>query len=522
MGTVAPTADISKKGAIISLRVQDYNPYDSLHSKSFSTRSIVTDENGLFKFENLPADTYTLQGFSPVNGHRLLHFDILIRQNDTIKLKTDTLQATGKLRLYLPNSIQSQGAYVYVPGTTIGDSINESAIKKGYLEIDSIPATRLPGIYYSVKGSLSQPVLLRSDITVTAGETVQINFPEWKYSKKLFLNTTSSGANVSGTVTNFPLMIRLDAVTFNFNTAKFNGEDLRFTKSDNTLLSYEIEQWDATLQKAIIWVKVDTIYGNDKSHYINMYWGNAVANDNSSSTLVFDTSAGFQGVWHLGTDGTAKDATGNHYDGTPSDTVPVVLSGAIGMCRAFNGLSNYLHIKNTADSKINFQEYDTFSISSWAYIDSLDNASHLLIGKGNEQYFMKFKTSTVNNPMVWEFVNYHNNQGWYITNTLPSVVQSKIWVAVTGVQKGPVQYLYVNGELVDSTISISPSSLPRTTESDLTIGRFLSIPNDSIEGLCPFNGKIDEVRISNIGYSTDWIKLCYMNQNVQDLLVNWQ
>ena len=34
-----------------------------------------------------------------------------------------------------------------------------------------------------------------------------------------------------------------------------------------------------------------------------------------------------------------------------------------------------------------------------------------------------------------------------------------------------------------------------------------------------FKGMVDEVRISNIALSADWIKLCYMNQRIDDKLV---
>jgi hypothetical protein len=37
-----------------------------------------------------------------------------------------------------------------------------------------------------------------------------------------------------------------------------------------------------------------------------------------------------------------------------------------------------------------------------------------------------------------------------------------------------------------------------------------------------FDGMIDEVRISNIARSGDWIKLCYMNQKENDALITFR
>jgi hypothetical protein len=48
-----------------------------------------------------------------------------------------------------------------------------------------------------------------------------------------------------------------------FSQAQFGGSDIRFTKADNTFLPYEIERWDSAHSQAEIWVKVDTVFGND-------------------------------------------------------------------------------------------------------------------------------------------------------------------------------------------------------------------------------------------------------------------
>ncbi len=519
-GIIITNGNSARNGIVVTIRVHDYNPINNLHSNNDIFRTTLTDQNGFYEFDTLPADTYTIQGSSPVTGQKMLHFDVMVNKDDTAELLADTLQSLGKLRVYLPETFNKPGAYVYIPGTAFGGSIDTSVINRGYIEIDSVPAGKLPGIYYAERNS-STPRLLRSNIEIIAEKTVPITLFDWEYSRNIILNTTASGADISGTITNFPMLIRLNADNFDFSAAKSHGEDIRFTRSDGVPLPYEIEQWDASLQNAVLWVKIDTVYGNDNSHFIVIHWGNPAASDGSNSAEVFDTTSGFQGVWHLSEDEIAKvkEATGNHYDGTPSDTAPTVSSGVIGTCRSFNGVSNYIHMKSTADSKLDFKENDTYTISAWAYIDTLDNASHLIVGKGDSQYFMKFKTSIVNNPMVWEFVEYHETSGWQITNSLPAVQSSKAWVFLTGVRKGSAQYFYINGELVDSTISISPSSVPRATDADVTIGRFLSIPSDSVEGLCPFGGKIDEVRISNIEYSAQWIKLCYMNQKEHNALV---
>ena len=54
------------------------------------------------------------------------------------------------------------------------------------------------------------------------------DYSTWTYSRKIYFNTTSSGADISSSVTNFPVLIRLDASVFNFGLALSTGYDIRF------------------------------------------------------------------------------------------------------------------------------------------------------------------------------------------------------------------------------------------------------------------------------------------------------
>src|SRR5690606_13413644 len=111
-------------------------------------------------------------------------------------------------------------------------------------------------------------------------------------------NTTASGANVAGEVRNFPVLIRLgSAESTILSEAKAGGADIRFARGD-IALPYEIESWSTTA--AAIWVKVDTIKGNNATQKITMYWGKNDANSESNGPAVFDSANGFVAVWHMG------------------------------------------------------------------------------------------------------------------------------------------------------------------------------------------------------------------------------
>jgi hypothetical protein len=254
-----------------------------------------------------------------------------------------------------------------------------------------------------------------------------------------------------------------------------------------------------------------------------MYWGNPDASTASNSAAVFDTSHGFQGVWHLsGNDNTtAYDATGNHYDGTPYNmTAGSSVPGAIGSARKFNGTSQYITIINTASSKLNLPQNGIYSLSLWAHADTIDTLWHVIAGKGHEQFYLKLKCFG-NNRATWEFVEFQDQQGWQFTeDSVPPAPGSGTWVNLVGVRNGTQQFLYVNGTLVNSSTPLMAGNYSRNTGDDFMIGRYarrVTIPY--YEGWCYFQGKVDEVRVSNNVPNADWIKLCYMNQRSDDRLV---
>jgi hypothetical protein len=318
-------------------------------------------------------------------------------------------------------------------------------------------------------------------------------------------------------VYSFPVLVRLTAENFDFTQAQSSGGDIRFTTSRGTPLFHEIEQWDLVNRRAAIWVKVDTVYGNNNLQSIMMYWGNPGATDVSNSTSVFDTTAGYQGVWHFGDDAgsTVRDATVNGFTGTSPDTArPLVAEGIAGMGRLFDGAKNYITMPNTAGSKLNFPENGNFTISAWANIDNFDGVPHVVVAKGYDQYFMR-STGASSSPL-WNFAQLGANNNWQACTTSAT---NKNWTFVTGVRQGNRQLLYYNGALVDSTPnSFASASFSRNTSSDISIGGYLKIVN-STDGYCFFKGSIDEIRMISTAQSSDWVLLCYMNQRALDRLV---
>jgi hypothetical protein len=515
--------------AKVRLRTKDFTAVAGsvpLNGRSNHYFNTTTDDSGCFLIKGIDSGSYCIEINDDSSMYNSTSSAAVVFC--TVSAEDSLISISSVANLKKTGSIT--GSYVSLPDSsvTIGVlGIDRSAILNTALKSFSI--SDIPeGAYklYVAFGSEcylpggNEPVTVHSTEVSTISSIDLAPMSAWSKSHRITLNTTASGANITGNVYEFPILIRLSSGNFDFSQANVDGSDIRFTKDDGTAITHEIERWDQGNKTAEIWVKMDTVYGDNSTQSFMMYWGNTKASDNSNSAVVFDTANGFQGVWHLSESGKTivKDATGNHYNGTPSDTAPADVEGTIGYCRAFNGFSNYIKLNGTADSKLNFQENDTYTISAWVYTDTLDNGFHMIAGKGNEQYFLGLKRSIPTDTMRWEFVEYHNKAGWQITQDIPS---ANAWTYLVGVRKGTTQYLYINEKLVDSTIEVSTSDAPRYTGDDFTIGKFLSVPAYTDEGMCAFSGKIDEVRISNVLRGADWVKLCYMNQKEQNELVKW-
>jgi hypothetical protein len=143
------------------------------------------------------------------------------------------------------------------------------------------------------------------------------NYSTWPSAQKIVLNTSSTGANVSGHTYGFPVLIRLNPSNFTgFDATLALGADVRFAKSNGTPLPYEIERWvdgSNNNDTAEIWVRIDTVLGNNSTQFILMHWGKADAISKSSSSGVFVPGNGFLAAYHLG--GTLNDASGNNHNG---------------------------------------------------------------------------------------------------------------------------------------------------------------------------------------------------------------
>lgn len=116
-------------------------------------------------------------------------------------------------------------------------------------------------------------------------------YPEWTSRKEITISNTVN-------ITNYPVKIDLSLSNFNFENAKNNGEDIRFTYmngSNEENASYFIETWDASAESATIWVTIPNL-STSQDTTLYMYFGYVGALSESNGSEVFTFFDGFQGT----------------------------------------------------------------------------------------------------------------------------------------------------------------------------------------------------------------------------------
>ena len=337
------------------------------------------------------------------------------------------------------------------------------------------------------------------------------DYSAWGKSQVLYLNTTPDGANVTSTVRNFPVLVRLSAANFAFAQARGKGQDIRFAAASGAHLKYQIDRWDSAKAVAEVWVKVDSVKGNAADSLV-MRWGKADAADSSDGNAVFAASNGYVGVWHMGGTGTADrknsvaggmDATTNYFDGDEGT------EGAIGRADSLDAVSPYGDNLQLGDGYDDFTGGFTFTI--WCKPSAASENSRLLdLGNGPGSDEVVLARDGTSDGIVFD--NYYNtNRGKTIKvdNCFPAGQWQQFAVTVTG----GAMNLYRNGALIKS--DNLGNTITTVRRAFIYLGR-----NDWNYGSY-FKGILDEAVIAKTSRSADWIKLGYANQGPDQRLVSF-
>jgi hypothetical protein len=320
-------------------------------------------------------------------------------------------------------------------------------------------------------------------------------YPGWLRSGSIYILTAPAGADLpaSAAEQDFPLLVRLHKDFFDFSQAKADGADIRFSSTAGAPLAYQVEEWDAARGVASIWVRLPTVTGNARQE-IQMHWGKADAVSESSGAAVFNESNGYLSVWHM--NAPVKDEVGTL---DSKDAGTTAAEGVIGRARHFPGRQGVFG----GDKITNYPAgASSHSSEAWFWADK-PNAT--ILAWGNEQAQGKVVMHYRSPP--------HISMDCYFSDGNVrggSTLRSGQWIHVMHTYQRGDSRIYVNGVL-DGSSSSAGAPLAIKSPARLWIGGWYHNYD--------FVGDIDEVRVSKVARSADWVRLQYENQKPLQTLV---
>ena len=309
------------------------------------------------------------------------------------------------------------------------------------------------------------------------------------------MNITFPGYNRAEVLTNIPLLVVLGSNIPGFSYTQFyapNAGDLRFTTTNGlTELNYELDTWNPAGDSRV-WVQVPLLTSNTA---ILASWGNRVAtNPPGSSTSGAAWSGSYVGVWHLNNPSATDSTAGGHH---VSVNTAVTTNGLIGSAAYFNGSSAMLQVPWSSD----FDLAGNFEVQGWFKVAAADKPA------ANNYLTLTSKEATGSfTDRNWWIALRSDGKLWWksspgIDVTNNTDIANGAWHHFAAVHDGAAARLYLDG--LPAAIDSTPGTAS-TQNAPVFIG--------AEDGNARYHkGPLDELRISNVPRSSNWVWAVYQN-----------
>jgi biopolymer transport protein ExbB len=305
---------------------------------------------------------------------------------------------------------------------------------------------------------------------------------DWTQRAVVTLNTSNSGVKTQETLSGVAIPVRLHSGNFDFVAAKPDGSDLRVVAGDDkTPLKFWIERFDSVNELAVLWVQIPSILPGTDKNTLYVYGGNdkAVADANGAGAAATVGDSATLAAFHFSEkDGIAADAGGTIKAAAATTLEP---NGLIGQSARLADTA----IVWPASEKLKASADTPYSVSLWVRPDT---AAGTLFSQGPLQI-----------ALAEGKINVKLGAAILSAGTVAAATWSQAGVTI---EAGKVS-LYVNGEQVGSSPLPSPSP---AIDGDIRVG----------EG---YRGLVDELEISNVARSADWVKFIYAAQSADAKLI---
>jgi hypothetical protein len=365
----------------------------------------------------------------------------------------------------------------------------------------------------------------------------------WLHGWSNRIQLTIDHTKIQSSLINFPLLVHLStasgitqqdvSLVFEELGSDDNRKKIAVTTADGLSECFvEIQKWDTLSHLAFLWVKVPHISSSqdtdlflyfDKNHADNI----ARVGDTGSTPAEAVWSENYVVVQHLeqeanGTLGEFKDSSGRNNNGTGYG-FPTLKPGPVGGAQFFDGDNDYILIPDSDDLSLPTTGYLTISWwfgpteLNWRKNDGSGNHINML-GKGGypdgwEWCFGLGLQTSRNKPQQINLYHHNTPGGKGIGVGTSNPYKSGEWIYVVGRfddTNVDIFTFYPSGLERDTNIytkatGYADAIIPKNTWSPLSIGTIYTQWQ-------MYEGFIDELHVSNVFRSDDWIMANYYSE----------
>ena len=318
---------------------------------------------------------------------------------------------------------------------------------------------------------------------------------DWKYRKEISFDLTSAGADVAGSPQDLPVLVRLSLANFSyFNDTKPDGSDFRLLAGDDkTPLKFHFEKYDPQNQMALLWVRVPQITGGSKTEKIYAYYGNPDAPAAADIPGTYDASQVLVLSFSDGA-GLPQDLTA--YKNNPSTSTAVLSpAGLIGGGAKFSGKES---ITVPATASLRLLPNQGVTASAWLRVEQAQQAVVFALSDQGKSLELALDGA--------KLVARATLGGAPVAVTQASDLTLSQWHHVAMTAGDGKLTLFVDGVAAGS----APVTLAEVG-GEFTIG--------GANGARFLTGDVDEVEVSKVIRSADWIKASARGQGMDANLV---
>jgi len=322
--------------------------------------------------------------------------------------------------------------------------------------------------------------------------------PNFAYRRQLSFDNSAQTEDL----VDFPVLLRLEqGVNFDYPT-RADGADLRFIDGSSNILAHEIQRWDPT-GVSLIWVKVPFIAAGSSSDFAYMHYGAPDAADVQDPAGVW--SSGYVGVWHLDeTSGDMRDSSASANDCYVVGPVGRGVAGPLGGATSYDPNSpdeTHLHCEDLGTGGLDLG--DQLTIEAWIF--PLTEGDDYRVAQkqyniGSPSYGLLFAFGQVQLRVV--------DADSDTTASLNSTGQPPLstWSHIAASYSDAADRLrfYIDGA-VDREVTTFDGLPPVNNDALFEIGGV----ENRVERTFP--GSIDEVRLSSVERSPDWMAAQYLS-----------